>query len=336
MGTSVVSQPLDRSLDISLGPEIRAPSAEHRLLVGFHFGQPGARPDEFAMVDTGLVPIGARHSYECWWHRGDVGFRRHGDVRIVEGNDLAVLILQRPAVASEPFHLCIYGAYRELLRAIGTIEHRNLVKIWNYFPAINEGEGDTERYRQFSIGRAEAFEEIGLSESGIPAGTAVGCRDVAVVTIIAIVSRQKFHSAENPRQVSAYRYPRQYGPRSPKFSRGGVVRPDGQDLFVISGTASIVGHETKFPFAVPEQIEETIRNLESMFATLSALPVASQDVALDPECVLRVYLRNAQDRPLVAKALSQRIGSGRNIAYLAADICRRELMVEVDAVRSVA
>ena len=56
-----------------------------------------------------------------------------------------------------------------------------------------------------------------------------------------IASRAPAESAENPRQVSAYDYPPRYGPRSPSFSRA----TRGAGLVFVSGTASVVGHETK-------------------------------------------------------------------------------------------
>jgi len=57
-------------------------------------------------------------------------------------------------------------------------------------------------------------------------------------------------------------------------------------------------------------------------------------LVLDDECVLRVYLRDPNDREFVAKKLSALFGSVKsNVVFLHANICRRELMVEIDGVR---
>jgi hypothetical protein len=58
--------------------------------------------------------------------------------------------------------------------------------------------------------------------------------------------------------VSAYDYPRQYGPAAPSFSRAALT-PD--PLLLISGTASIVGHASVHLGDVTAQLEETLANL---------------------------------------------------------------------------
>ena len=69
---------------------------------------------------------------------------------------------------------------------------------------------------------------------------------------------------ENPRQVAAYRYPRQYGPQSPTFARA-MLPPAGSDMpLLLSGTASVVGHETRHPGDVLAQLDETFANLDSL------------------------------------------------------------------------
>ena len=47
---------------------------------------------------------------------------------------------------------------------------------------------------------------------------------------------------ENPRQLAAWRYPRQYGPRPPTFARA-MLAPDAVRLpLMLSGTGAVVGH----------------------------------------------------------------------------------------------
>ena len=44
--------------------------------------------------------------------------------------------------------------------------------MWNYLDAINEGDGDAERYRQFCVGRARGLGRP--NGKRLPAATAIG------------------------------------------------------------------------------------------------------------------------------------------------------------------
>jgi len=321
-----------KRLAITMSAGIRAPSPDHGLLVAFHFGSNQAVEPCEAIVNPGLNPIVGGDVYECWWYRGDVIHKGYGDIRIAECDDYAFVVLQREDAPAEGFRAHTYAAYRDLLEAVKGTGHGHLVKIWNCFSDINFGDGDAEKYRQFSFGRAEAFEEVGIFDKSVPAGTAVGSPDGGL-SIIALVSKHDFFPAENPRQVSAYRYPREYGPKSPKFSRGGCIATQDHHLFLISGTAAIIGHESAHPYETHLQIEETLENLERLTGAMSDTPGDRPRLELDGGSILRVYLRDTGDLEQVAARLRQHLGNvGDNIVFLHADICRRELMIEIDGV----
>ena len=79
---------------------------------------------------------------------------------------------------------------------------------------------------------------------------ALGSATVAAITAGGIVEATARAAAqrvaltgtpvENPRQVSAYRYPREYGPQSPTFARA-LLPPSPRVPLLLSGTASIDG-----------------------------------------------------------------------------------------------
>ena len=48
----------------------------------------------------------------------------------------------------------LYAAMRQFQEHCG---FPHLLRMWNYFDAINEGDGDVERYRQFCVGRARGL-----------------------------------------------------------------------------------------------------------------------------------------------------------------------------------
>ncbi|MEO1202143.1 MAG: hypothetical protein AAFX10_05525 [Pseudomonadota bacterium] len=329
--------PAERQLLLTMDRTSQPPSPEHALLVSFYFGEEAGAGDDPAIVDTGLHPLADGPRYENWWYRGAVAHRIVGDCRIAECDDYAIVTLQLPDAPAAEFRELSYEAYRALLEAVASTGKQQLIRIWNYFPHINEGSGDAEKYRQFSIGRAEAFAEVDFGVSGIPAGTATGCVEGGPFSIVALVSSNEFRAVENPRQVSAYEYPRQYGPKSPQFSRGATVAADDHLLYLISGTAAVVGHESAHPYDTERQIGETVENLKHIGNKLSDGVAGLPHFALDDECVLRVYVRSPEDYALVLDRLGSALGhpvtEGDNVVFLRSDICRRELMVEVDGTR---
>jgi enamine deaminase RidA (YjgF/YER057c/UK114 family) len=190
-----------------------------------------------------------------------------------------------------------------------------LLRVWNHVRGINSVDGELERYRSFCRGRHDAFASHGYGlRADLPAASAVGMREGSLATYF-VASRGAAEQVENPRQVSAYDYPREYGPRSPSFSRATVAG----SLVFISGTASIVGHESRHHGDVDAQLDETIENLDQVAgATLGDI------------ISLKVYVRDRNDCARIAARLAPRIPAPA--IYLEADICRAELLLEIEAV----
>ena len=190
-----------------------------------------------------------------------------------------------------------------------------------------------ERYRQFNVGRQEAFFEAGQAAfEGAPAACALGIHQGALC-IRFLAGRAAPLPVENPRQVSAYHYPRDYGPRAPTFSRAAMAEIGGGDVALfISGTASIVGHETKHVGEVVAQAEETLRNLRAVIAAANERTTARFDLAA-LDCV--VYVRHVGNAPIVRQVLDRELGPAAHTVshavYLEADICRQDLLVEIEA-----
>lgn len=316
---------MNTHLRILLTEDISPPSEDHNLLVAFRFG---AKPDDEnhpAIADTHLHPLGHDTLYECWWIAEPVTYRNDGEIRIAECEDYAVVIQDYAETAEDDLESLTHRAYLDLLAAVRSTDHKQLAKAWNFLGGINDGDGDLERYRRFSIGRAAAFSELEVSDDAAPAGTGVGtCLDYGL-TIIALASKHPLDLTENPRQLSAFHYPRQYGPSSPKFARAGLVSNDKHNLYLLSGTAAIVGHESQHPFDVGSQLDETLRNLTALSESVSML---------DKTSALRVYLRNPEDVGVVSERLKAELEhSSDRVAYLHSNICRRELVIEIDGVR---
>ena len=324
---------MSSNLHVSLASDLTPPTPAHNLLLAFHFGTTPAPDKHPAIVSPQLPPIDRDQIYETWWVEDDVNYYTKGSFRIAECADYAFVIYEHDESGFDDHEAFTHAAYREMLDVVQSTQHPQLVKIWNYLGGINEGDGDDERYRQFSVGRAHAFHESGISDENSPTATGVGTVLDRGLAIIALCSTRDYSRAENPRQMSAYQYPRQYGPQSPKFGRGGSVATAGHHLHLLSGTAAIVGHESMHPDDTEAQLDETLRNIDSLCDAVTEVNNGDSKFVLDEQSVLRVYLRNPDDYPLIADRLKSRLGpSADQISYLHGNICRRELMIEIDGV----
>ena len=224
-------------------------------------------------------------------------------------------------------------AYTDLFLALAESGCPHLLRIWNYLPQINGDGGGLERYRQFNMGRQQAFLAAGQAAfEGAPAACALGIRQGALC-IRFLAGQTAPLPVENPRQVSAYRYPDTYGPRSPTFSRAALAELGGGELALfISGTASIVGHETVHLGDVRAQTAETLRNLAAVIEAANARTDARFTL---PALEAVVYVRHVADAAVVRAVLEEALGSAaptvRQAVYLEADICRQDLLVEIEA-----
>ena len=226
-----------------------------------------------------------------------------------------------------PIQRATQAAYAAIFDAIDCAGFPNLVHCWNYFPRINEYEHGLERYRQFNIGRKDAFDDAHRRWSTrAPSACALGTRSGKLIVNF-LASNFEPEAIENPRQVSAYDYPSQYGAQSPTFSRATLLTlPHRQALFV-SGTASIVGHESVHVGDVAAQSAETLRNLEAVVeqANLRAPGSGFSTQSLS----IKVFLRHARDREAVEAVLRESLGDRADLAWFQADICRADLLVEM-------
>jgi len=231
-----------------------------------------------------------------------------------------------------PLQAASREAYRRIFRLLDEQGLPHLWRVWNYLADINGESHGLERYRQFNIGRQDAFLDGQRGATGnVPAACALGLAG-GPLSIAFMAGDRPAVPVENPRQVSAYNYPADYGPRSPTFSRAALVYLPGQEILFVSGTASIVGHLTVHAGDVVGQTREALANVAAVVAEANRL--CRTDAYALAELSYRVYVRHAADFPLVRAALAPLIGAAAEIVYVQADICRHDLLLEIEAMAS--
>ncbi len=170
-----------------------------------------------------------------------------------------------------------------------------------------------------------------------PASTGIGAAGSGLVaSCIALETSRKdlfLQPLENPQQTPAYVYKSAYSPMSPKFSRAMALGLGDYVTTWISGTASIVNSESRHLGDVEKQTEQTIDNIERLIAQdnfarhgLRGLGATLHDLAK-----VRVYLKRAEDFDKCRAVCERRFGPVPAI-YATADVCRPELLVEIEGV----
>lgn len=296
-----------------------------QALVNFVFG--GARP-VWPSSEIGLEALGGDLVCEQWLAAAPVRFGNGDGWHWARNGELLMVALTAPDEGDPAETTARF--YRELIATVRSAGYPHLLRIWNYLPDINGGGEDNERYRRFCIGRGQALSEAGLEDARMCAATAIGTHDDRF-RLFALAGRVPGQSVENPRQVSSWEYPPVYGPRSPAFARAtAVALQDGRTALLISGTASVVGHATAHPGDVLAQTDEAVSNLAALL-TEAASDLHQPGLArFGDEAAARVYLRDAAAWPAVYRRLRQHWPT-LPLAGFVGDICRRDLLVEIEA-----
>ena len=305
--------------------------ADPQVLAVVSFGA-GSRPDPAAdprHFRVGLQPLAA-DCIEVWRSGAPVQYGRRPDgLRWARGGALQWGAIEVDEAAFDgDIRAASAHAYRVLQDSLAGSAHPHLLRIWNYIDAIVEGEGDQERYRQFCLGRADGLGRMEVTR--LPAATAIGRLDgVRVLQVYWLAAAEPGRAVENPRQVSAYHYPRQYGPQPPSFARAMLPARGSTLPLMLSGTASVVGHASLHAGDTARQIEETFTNFQALIGRArEAEPLLPARFGAGAR--LKVYLQHADELPTLQAALARQLGACPLPPVLHACVCRPDLHVEID------
>ncbi|BCQ29626.1 hypothetical protein NK8_78160 (plasmid) [Caballeronia sp. NK8] len=300
-----------------------------RIVFGATSGRPG--------IENGVPTLHLRMADDA--HEGfaeiwrSAGAIRSGTVNdLVFAHDDAFLFCAGFIPLSGRYTEATRQAYTDAFALVSELNFPKIFRMWNFIPHINgeNGEG-LEVYRDFCRGRAVAFEQDYAHASGMPAATGIGTWGEGVGFYFLACREGALRHIENSRQTPAYEYPQRYGPKSPSFARGTLL---GDTLFV-SGTASILGHETMHEGDLERQWSVAIGNIAHLIGAdnLEAQGVDGGYTLRDLDQI-KVYYRHAADLPAVTKLARAAFHPDASIRYLQVDICRADLLVEMEGIAS--
>ena len=116
---------------------------------------------------------------------------------------------------------------------------------------------------------------------------------------------------------------------TPKFEIGKSLSDHQCEMIYISGTAAIRGEESIVTGDVLVQTEITLENIQHLIGLEEGrekLPEHSGKLEL-----LRVYLKHEEDAKIVKEDMDK-LCPDVPIVYLYADVCREELLVEIEGI----
>lgn len=251
------------------------------------------------------------------------------------------------------------GAYSRSLSAFQKMGMRlkqagftveQILRTWIYQGHLVLPEGKTQRYKELNRARTDFFdgtkfltEHLPAHHRGTvyPASTGIGADDTDVVlAAVAMATDRKdviVVPLENPHQTSAFDYGAAYSPQSPKFSRAMAVAADGSCMIFVSGTASITDSESRHPEDPAAQTETTLDNIAALIDRNNLerhgipLSPSSEDSPLASLQCARVYVKRPAELETIQTVCEKRL-RGIPVLYTISDVCRPELLVEIEGI----
>ncbi|MDR0328678.1 MAG: hypothetical protein LBI05_10325 [Planctomycetaceae bacterium] len=221
-----------------------------------------------------------------------------------------------------------------------------LLRTWIYQGHLVSEEGKTQRYKELNRARTDFFSETQFLKQYLPkefkgiaypASTGIGADGFdVVVSAVALDTQRKdvmVVPLENPNQTSAFDYDAAYSPQSPKFSRAMATAVDKECLIFVSGTASITDSESQHIGDPVKQTEQTLDNIAALIdgGNLARHGIKDMPCGLGNLVSARVYVKRPKDVEAVRQVCQQRLPEVPTI-YTIADVCRPELLVEIEGV----
>ena len=294
---------------------------------------------------------GAAVAIEAWCAGGKLVrvTRPHPQVSVVNHDDLSWIYCGlTPSPTANGVYTSVINGFAEIgkLLAKPAISFDRVIRLWIYLGNINGVANQLERYTELNRARTVFYRDFefgrGIKVEGqknivYPASTGIGMAgsDLALSSLALSTVRNDVFllPIENPNQTPAYHYPPVYSLESPKFVRALAV-VIGKDVVTwLSGTASILNSESRHIGDIRKQTEQALDNIERLIAPANykAHGLGGAGASLPEIAQMRVYLKRPQDYEVCRDICRQRLGQVP-VLYVAADVCRSNLLVEMEGV----
>lgn len=211
-----------------------------------------------------------------------------------------------------------------------------IVRQWNYLEDILGFDDEEQRYQEFNNVRSLVY-GTAFEECGYPAATGIGMNRGGVIIEFVAVKSEKIvtRPVDNPEQIAAHVYSKKVlvgdeclVKTTPKFERARYFEHKDKKMVFISGTASITGEKTVGVGDPAEQTKITIQNIERLYSE-EVLKDLSDEKLKPKYGHARVYVKERKDFPAIKRTFQKYYGN-LPVVYIIADICRDDLLVEIE------
>jgi hypothetical protein len=212
----------------------------------------------------------------------------------------------------------------------------NVVRQWNYIENILGFDDREQRYQEFNDVRSHHYGNA-FEITGYPAATGIGMNRGGVIIEFVAARGNKIITkpVDNPAQISAHAYSNKVlvGEEcvlktTPKFERARYFEFEEKKQVFISGTASITGEHTVGVGDPALQTEVTIQNIQRLYSKEVLQKIS--EAAPEPKYGhARVYVKRRKDFAVIRQTFKQHFGN-LPVVYIIADICRNDLLVEIE------
>ncbi|MEN8121465.1 MAG: dioxygenase, partial [Bacteroidota bacterium] len=143
---------------------------------------------------------------------------------------------------------------------------------------------------------------------------------------------------DNPNQIASYHYgqdvlvgtTKELKQKSPPgFERGKLICANGLTTLYVSGTASILGENTVGHNDIKKQTITTINNINLIQKEAAQKQNRNFSEANQLKHI-RVYIKEQKDFQLIKEICTKAYGE-IPIVYVIADVCRQDLLIEIEA-----
>jgi chorismate lyase/3-hydroxybenzoate synthase len=262
-------------------------------------------------------------------------------VDLLDAGDFALAssrIVDAVALSADELQRRVTEIYSDIAARISAISAKHPIRLWNHIPSIHgQMDQDRDRYMVFNAGRYEAFAQWygGAEEFDQEVATASGVGHGGSDLVIHCLSaRAPGIAIDNPRQTAPHRYSVKYGPLPPCFARATLVNCPG--MILVGGTASIKGEDSLHNTDLHQQLSETLTNLASVVETAHQKfrPGINRTQSQWLDCYrdIRVYYPRPMDAQPLQSMVRAAFKDACSIEMRRADLCRAELLVEIEGV----
>lgn len=218
-----------------------------------------------------------------------------------------------------------------------SVEVCDIVRQWNYIERITHMDEGGQHYQLFNDARSHFYNSCKW-ENGYPAATGIGTQAGGVVVTFDAIrdSAEQTTPIDNPLQISAHAYSQQVLINStdrhkttPKFERArhiGGAKP----MIHISGTAAIRGEES-CDEGIVGQTALTMENIDHLTSVENQRASGVEKPSKMEYATLRVYIKHRHNLHNAEQWMTVNYPNTPAL-YLWADICREELLIEIEGV----